>query len=86
MEASLQRIQGTAISSSTVQDKSQHDQDATPVENSIDTHISSSLLYQNNRGIGELDTAEDSIDGMGAIKFTAEEDWGYFGKQDSSRS
>ena len=31
-------------------------------------------------GIGEIDTAEDSIDGMGAIKFTDEEDWGYFGQ------
>ena len=30
-------------------------------------------------GIGVIDTAEDSIDGMGAIKFTDEEDWGYFG-------
>ena len=30
-------------------------------------------------GIGEIDTAEDSIDGMGAIKFTDEEDWGFFG-------
>ncbi|CAK7216114.1 hypothetical protein SBRCBS47491_002722 [Sporothrix bragantina] len=28
---------------------------------------------------GVPDTAEDSIDGMGAIKFTDEEDWGYFG-------
>jgi hypothetical protein len=42
------------------------------------------LLYQTNRGIGELDTAEDSIDGMGAIKFTDEEDWGYFGMQSAS--
>ncbi|KAJ5220557.1 transcriptional regulatory protein GAL4, partial [Penicillium chermesinum] len=28
---------------------------------------------------GDLDTTEDPIDGMGAIKFTEEEDWGYFG-------
>lgn len=31
-------------------------------------------------GIGEIDTTEDSIDGMGAIKFTDEEDWGFFGQ------
>ena len=37
-------------------------------------------MYQSNGGIGELDTAENSIDGMGAMKFTDEEDWGYFGK------
>jgi hypothetical protein len=30
--------------------------------------------------IGEVDTAEDSIDGMGAIKFADEEDCGYFGR------
>lgn len=35
-------------------------------------------VYQNAE-IGELDTAEDSIDGMGAMKFTDEEDSGYFG-------
>ncbi|KFZ23187.1 hypothetical protein V502_02339 [Pseudogymnoascus sp. VKM F-4520 (FW-2644)] len=32
-----------------------------------------------NTEISEVDTAEDSIDGMGAIKFTDEEDCGYFG-------
>lgn len=37
------------------------------------------MLYQNNAELGDLDTAEDSIDGMGAIKFTDEEDCGYFG-------
>jgi hypothetical protein len=39
----------------------------------------SQFLYQNNAEMGEMDTAEDSIDGMGAIKFTDEEDCGYFG-------
>jgi hypothetical protein len=29
--------------------------------------------------MGEPDTAEDSIDGMGAMKFEDEEDCGYFG-------
>lgn len=29
--------------------------------------------------MGEIDTSEDAIDGMGAIKFTDEEDCGYFG-------
>lgn len=32
------------------------------------------------RGTGEIDVAEDSIDGMGAIKFTDEEDQGFFGE------
>lgn len=51
---------------------------------SVSSRASNSLVYPNVVGIGEaegeLDTAEDSIDGMGAIKFTDEEDWGYFGK------
>lgn len=34
---------------------------------------------ENAQDIGEVDTVEDSIDGMGAIKFTDEEDCGYFG-------
>jgi len=29
--------------------------------------------------MGEVDTSENSIDGMGAIKFTDEEDCGFFG-------
>jgi len=36
-------------------------------------------VYENTAEIGELDTAEDSIDGMGAMKFADEEDCGYFG-------
>ena len=28
----------------------------------------------------ESEPAENSIDGMGAMKFTDEEDWGYFGR------
>lgn len=30
--------------------------------------------------MGEIDISENSIDGMGAMKFTDEEDCGYFGK------
>jgi hypothetical protein len=37
-----------------------------------------------NIELGEVDTAEDSIDGMGAIKFTNEEDCGYFGIEHSN--
>jgi hypothetical protein len=33
-----------------------------------------------SEAIGEIDTTEDSIDGMGAIKFTDEEDSAFFGQ------
>lgn len=46
---------------------------------SIDSQHGSQLLYQGNAQTEEIDTAENSIDAMGAIKFTDEEDWGYFG-------
>jgi hypothetical protein len=46
---------------------------------SVDPRHGPQLLYQANAQIEEIDTAENSIDGMGAIKFTDEEDWGYFG-------
>jgi hypothetical protein len=36
--------------------------------------------YSTNTELGEVDTSEDAIDGMGAIKFTDEQDSGYFGK------
>ncbi|CAG9981191.1 unnamed protein product [Clonostachys byssicola] len=48
-------------------------------EETMNQAASDHLIYPNNGGIGEIDNAEDSIDGMGAIKFTDEEDWGYFG-------
>jgi hypothetical protein len=40
-----------------------------------------SAPYSANAEMGEIDTSEDAIDGMGAIKFTDEEDCGYFGMQ-----
>lgn len=43
------------------------------------TTTSTSTSTSTNGTYGVPDTAEDSIDGMGAIKFTDEEDWGYFG-------
>jgi hypothetical protein len=33
-----------------------------------------------SEAIGEIDITEDSIDGMGAIKFTDEEDSAFFGQ------
>lgn len=42
---------------------------------------SPSVLIHDPGHIGDIDTAEDPIDGMGAIKFTDEEDWGYFGQK-----
>lgn len=42
---------------------------------------SPSVVIHDAGDIGDIDTAEDPIDGMGAIKFTDEEDWGYFGKK-----
>ncbi|CAG9955384.1 unnamed protein product [Clonostachys rosea f. rosea IK726] len=48
-------------------------------DSTINQGTSDHLIYPSNGGIGEIDSAEDSIDGMGGIKFTDEEDWGYFG-------
>lgn len=42
--------------------------------------VSPQLLYSTNAELGEVDTTEDAIDGMGAIQFTDEEDCGYFGQ------
>jgi len=67
-----------------VQDRLRGNQDGTGREGNDASPASASLLYQGNGAIGELDTAEDSIDAMGAIKFTDEEDWGYFGKTGQS--
>lgn len=55
-------------------------QDATTTwQRDADPDLSPHLRYNGNGGIEEIDTTEDSIDGMGAMKFTDEEDWGYFG-------
>lgn len=99
IEAALSRAQDkqpatpVSISPITVQDRldrpggrpggnqngpAREDDDASPA--------SASLLYQGNGAMGEVDTAEDSIDGMGAIKFTDEEDWAYFGEKDQFAS
>jgi hypothetical protein len=67
-----------------VQDRHRGDQDGTAREGNDASPASASLLYQGNGDMGEIDMAEDSIDGMGAIKFTDEEDWGYFGKEGQS--
>lgn len=45
----------------------------------IASHISFLPVASGNSEVGEINAAEDSIDGMGAIKFTDEEDCGYFG-------
>jgi hypothetical protein len=67
-----------------VQDRLRGNQDGTAKEGKEASPAPASLLYQGNGAIGELDMAEDSIDGMGAIKFTDEQDWGYFGKKGQS--
>jgi hypothetical protein len=83
----VQRSQKSAsgdASSSTTEDRVRDGQVCGQDEEEEDEEImnqaaSDHLIYPNNGGIGEIDNAEDSIDGMGAIKFTDEEDWGYFG-------
>ncbi|RFU31829.1 hypothetical protein B7463_g4515, partial [Scytalidium lignicola] len=47
-----------------------------------ESSVASSIPFHSATGnteIGEIDTTEDAIDGMGTIKFTGEEDCGYFG-------
>lgn len=38
------------------------------------------LMYSTNIELEEVDVTENPIDGMGAIKFTDEEDCGFFGE------
>lgn len=49
-------------------------------EGNVSDQASSHFVYSTNEEIGEIDTTEDAIDGMGAIQFTDEEDCGYFGQ------
>ncbi|KAL1866395.1 hypothetical protein Plec18167_009063 [Paecilomyces lecythidis] len=42
-------------------------------------HVTSQSVNPNAGEMGEVDASENSIDGMGAIKFTDEEDCGFFG-------
>uniref|UniRef100_A0A0B7KLQ8 Zn(2)-C6 fungal-type domain-containing protein n=1 Tax=Bionectria ochroleuca TaxID=29856 RepID=A0A0B7KLQ8_BIOOC len=90
IESTLQEVQRSQksasgdASSSTTEDRVRDGQVCGQDEEEEDEEImnqaaSDHLIYPNNGGIGEIDNAEDSIDGMGAIKFTDEEDWGYFG-------
>jgi hypothetical protein len=72
-----------------------HSDESSPVQNDVnllpvnrasiaeESNTSPRVPYSPVNGIaeiGEVDTAEDSIDGMGAIKFADEEDCGYFGR------
>lgn len=41
--------------------------------------VTSQSVNPNAGEMGEVDASENSIDGMGAIKFTDEEDCGFFG-------
>lgn len=81
VERALQQVQGVQCAglTPTRQDVGR-DQDADGWESNARSRPSPPIVFQDGGGIGEVDTAEDSIDGMGAIKFTDEEDWGYFGK------
>lgn len=45
-------------------------------------HVTSQSVNPNAGEMGEVDASENSIDGMGAIKFTDEEDCGFFGMTD----
>jgi hypothetical protein len=84
--ARVHQIQGaTVIDVSTPpEDSAREGHNGRARHGSVSSRASNAVVYPNVVGIGEaegeLDTAEDSIDGMGAIKFTDEEDWGYFGK------
>ncbi|CAM1508662.1 Fc.00g055100.m01.CDS01 [Cosmosporella sp. VM-42] len=78
IEATLKQVQESRDPVRRMSSPGNEHRDEAAGEGSIASRPSP-LLYQINGGLGEIDTAEDSIDGMGAIKFTDEEDWGYFG-------
>lgn len=83
IESALQQVQGGQNGTIQALVDPSHDNDQNGNDTGRDgsaAQPSPTVIYQGNGGIGEIDTAEDSIDGMGAIKFTDEEDWGYFGE------
>lgn len=89
IEASLHRLENKQ---STVQAASVASEPASsanpPVEqvdlpghNPIPPVLPSTVLAHARAEYGEIDASENSIDGMGAINFTDEEDCGFFGKE-----
>lgn len=82
IESALRQVQQgrrpipTEISTSSTSDRALDGPETEARPESVGPRLSDQIAYG---GIGVIDTAEDSIDGMGAIKFTDEEDWGYFG-------
>lgn len=88
IESTLQKVQGTQRSAAkqlngdtaTAQDEFQDSNAAPEIGEGTEARASPSVRIHDAGRLGDIDTAEDSIDGMGAIKFTDEEDWGYFGR------
>ncbi|KIX98660.1 uncharacterized protein Z520_05961 [Fonsecaea multimorphosa CBS 102226] len=76
MESSMKLLQQTR---SAVHTDSQFANSSLPSAPGSTVPPERSTQYSANAEMGEIDTSEDAIDGMGAIKFTDEEDCGYFG-------
>jgi hypothetical protein len=71
---------GTVRSDQAKADSLPHHRDSSAADGSVPTGTSPQIMYSANMEMGDIDTSEDAIDGMGAIKFTDEEDCGYFGR------
>lgn len=89
IEVSLHRLQENQTNDSSALCTTDPDSISShPVENEPDVPLSkasiplpssSAALAQDRAEFGEIDTSENSIDGMGAINFADEEDCGFFG-------
>lgn len=49
------------------------------MKSDLPVHPSPAMASHGRAEFGEIDASENSIDGMGAINFTDEEDCGFFG-------
>ncbi|KAL7894090.1 fungal-specific transcription factor domain-containing protein [Trichoderma sp. SZMC 28014] len=84
IESSLQQLHGAQNEGrATLSSRGDHDTPANESVSAVEEHRSvllpSTLGSHDATELGEADISENSIDGMGAMKFTNEEDCGFFG-------
>lgn len=81
MESSIRQLQSPT--SSALVDGHEPRRDPNTPEDSVQSPPTDSMASgsrgHNASELGEIDVSESSIDGMGAMKFTDEEDCGFFG-------
>lgn len=91
IESSLQQLHsGQNDGRITLSSREDHDTPANESLSTVEEHRSvflpSTLGSHDATELGEIDISENSIDGMGALKFTNEEDCGFFGMPHNANS